>query len=199
MWDKPEEERRALRSAMRQRRAALSQSEQARAAAAVRQRLRAMPPYRDAACVMAYAAVRGELSVWDVIGDILASGHTLAMPRCEGPGRMTARRVTDRAQLVPGTYGVPEPGADCAIVPPGEIGLILVPGTAFDRRMNRIGQGGGYYDRFLVETRALRVGICHDFALLARVPVRSHDAAMDMVVTPSGIWTAQEDDTKRRT
>lgn len=172
------------------RRAALTAQEQAAAGEAVWQRLRALAQYQSAKCVMAYAAVRGELSVERAMRDILASGRALAMPLCEGPGEMTARRVTDMSQLRPGTFGVPEPDARCEVIPPEEIDLILVPGTAFDRRMNRIGQGGGYYDRFLPRTKALRVGICHDFALLDEIPAMAHDAKMDAMVTPSGLWTA---------
>ena len=56
-----------------------------------------------------------------------------------------------------------------------------------------IGQGGGYYDRFLPATRALRVGVCHDFALLDEIPSEPHDARMDVIVTPSRtIFTAEE-------
>ena len=185
-----EEMRRTIRADMKKRRAALSEEEQADAARAVWQRLRGLAAYQSAKCVMAYAAVRGELGAWDAVRDVLASGRALAMPLCEGPGAMTARRVTDLSQLVPGAFGVPEPEMECEIVQPEEIGLILVPGTAFDRRMRRIGQGGGYYDRFLPKTRAVRAGICHDFALLDTLPAMAHDAPMDLIVTPSGLWTA---------
>ena len=63
-------------------------------------------------------------------------------------------------------------------------GLMLIPGTAFDRAGGRIGQGGGYYDRYILKTRAFRVGVCHGFALMDSVPTEKHDARMDAVVTP---------------
>ena len=89
--------------------------------------------------------------------------------------------------LESGAYGLMEPKEDCAIADPQRIDLILVPGTAFDREGGRIGQGAGYYDRFLETRGALRVGVCHSFALLERVPCEMHDAAMDYVITPGGI------------
>ena len=75
------------------------------------------------------------------------------------------------------------------------IDLILVPGTAFDVRGHRIGQGGGYYDRYLNRTRAVRVGVCHDFALLSAVPSEAHDVRMDIVVTPGRTVIIREETT----
>ena len=80
-----------------------------------------------------------------------------------------------------------EPEAGCEVFPPEEIDLILVPGTAFDAGGGRLGQGGGYYDRFLEKTGALRVGVCHGFALQKSVPEEAHDARMDYILTPQAV------------
>ena len=127
------------------------------------------------------------------MADALLRGKALALPLCTGPGRMQARRVTDLSRLRPGRYGIPEPGPDCPELAPETIDLILVPGVAFDPRCGRVGQGGGYYDRFLPLSRALRVGVCPEFALLDRVPVRAHDQRMDAVVTPSATLMMYEE------
>lgn len=179
MTDKAE-----IRSRLRAQRRALTGAQQEDAAQAVLARLRALDAYREARCVMAYAAARGELSLAPVIADLLGRGCTLALPRCEAPGIMTARQVASKDQLCAGAFGLDEPLPACRMIEPQEIDLILVPGAAFGRDGGRIGQGGGYYDRFLPETRALRVGICHEFALMARVPACAHDQRMDMVITP---------------
>ena len=177
-------EREALRNRMRVKRKALSRAQQEEAAQAVYERLCALEAYANAQCVMAYMAARGELSLAPVIEDLLGRGCMLALPRCEAPGVMTARRVTDIAQLVQGAYGLWEPDVSCEVLCPEQMDLILVPGTAFDRSGGRIGQGGGYYDRFLPGMRALRVGICHGFALLDSLPMYAHDQRMDMIITP---------------
>lgn len=183
---------------MRARRAALSQGEQLRASQAALEHLCAFAPYVRARSVMAYMACRGELDLAPVIADALARGKTLLLPRCEAPGVMTARRVTDLSQLEPGAFGVREPARDCAVFPPEAIDLILVPGTAFDASGGRLGQGGGYYDRFLPRTGALRVGVGHDFALLARVPAQAHDARMDCILTPGGMIRTDADTDENR-
>ncbi len=161
--------------------------------AAVCAKILAMPAYQNARTVMAYAALRGEVPLTGVLEDVLRTGRTLLMPRCEGPGIMRARRVRKLDELVPGAYGILEPGEDC----PAEeqMDLVLVPGLAFDRRGGRIGYGGGYYDRFLDGRKAVSVGICAEFALFDRIPQTEKDKRMDCVVTPSETVNVQEEKT----
>lgn len=173
-----------IRRQMRSMRRALSGEEQKRAADGVYTQIMRMESYRSARTVMAYAAVRGELSLERVMEDIRASGRRLALPRCGEGGEMDACLVTERRQLRQGAYGIWEPDESCPVVPPEEIDLMLIPGTAFDRAGGRIGQGGGYYDRYIIQTRAVRVGICHGFALVNHIPTEKHDVRMDAVVTP---------------
>ena len=174
---------------MRAMRRVFSPEKQKAASLAVYERLCCFAPYLEAGCIMAYCACRGELSLEPVIGELLDNGKTLLLPRCEAPGMMTARRIETLSQLVPGTYGLMEPDGACEIISPDAIDLVFVPGTAFDRVGNRLGQGGGYYDRFLEKTCALRVGVCHDEALMDRVPSEEYDSMMDAVITPrETIW-----------
>lgn len=180
------EDKQALRARMRALRRALGEKQQQEASQAVWKQLEDWEVYRNARVVMAYAAARGELSVEPVIRDILASGRTLCLPRCESPGIMTARRVASLDQLVTGAYGLQEPDDSCEVMDRGAIDLILVPGTAFDARGGRLGQGGGYYDRFLPGCRAALAGVCHAFAVVSSVPCAEHDAVMDWIITPAG-------------
>lgn len=173
-----------IRRQMRRLRRDLSEEEQQRAADGVYAQIMRMESYRTARTVMAYAAVRGELSMRRIMEDIRASGRLLALPRCGESGDMDAFIVTEQRQLRRGAYGIWEPDESCPIVPPDAIDLMLIPGTAFDRAGGRIGQGGGYYDRYILKTRAFRVGVCHGFALMDSVPTEKHDARMDAVVTP---------------
>ena len=108
---------------------------------------------------------------------------------------MDAFIVTEKRQLMQGAYGIWEPDETCPPIEPDDMDLILVPGAAFDRQGDRLGQGGGYSDRSLAQTRAVRIGVCHDFALLDAVPTQTHDARMDGVVTPKHTIVTREETT----
>lgn len=98
------------------------------------------------------------------------------------------RAYTSTTELVKSNFGVLEPmGED--IMNYNFVDLIIVPGVAFDRKMNRVGYGKGYYDRFLSSAKAPKVGICFDFQLLDNVPFDEHDIKMDYLISENDlIW-----------
>ncbi|GAB6011349.1 5-formyltetrahydrofolate cyclo-ligase [Viscerimonas tarda] len=84
--------------------------------------------------------------------------------------------------------GVKEP-AGTDFTDYNKIDLVIVPGLAFDRKMNRLGRGKGYYDRFLAKIKAPKIGVCFDFQLLDTIPSDNHDIKMDMIVSENElIW-----------
>jgi 5-formyltetrahydrofolate cyclo-ligase len=91
----------------------------------------------------------------------------------------------DSDRLVSHRFGMLEPAADLPVVNSAALDVALVPGVAFDRRGGRLGFGGGYYDRFLPTTPALRVGIAFDQCLADELPCSEHDQRMDWLATPS--------------
>ena len=97
------------------------------------------------------------------------------------PGRFPLFGGTE--DLVPGFMDIPEPTASCEPVDPQEVDLVLVPGVAFDRQGNRLGYGGGYYDRFLQQCAAPRVALAFATQLVDHVPTEPHDLRVHAVVT----------------
>lgn len=79
-------------------------------------------------------------------------------------------------------------------VPPENIDLMLVPGIAFDRRGNRLGQGGGFYDRFLpyLSADSMTIGIAFDEQVVDEVPHEATDCRVDYIVTPTRVITAEK-------
>ena len=93
--------------------------------------------------------------------------------------------VPHRHELRPGRWKIREPAfVREEIVPLGEIDLLLVPGVAFTRGGERLGRGGGYYDRLLAssELRATTIGVCFLAQLLPALPVEAHDARVSQVI-----------------
>ena len=91
----------------------------------------------------------------------------------------------DPRRLVPGAFGILEPGPDARLCSPGEIDLLLVPGVAFTCGGLRCGRGRGYYDRYLAQTafRGFRLGVCFAHQLIDALPAEAHDVTMDCVVS----------------
>ena len=100
---------------------------------------------------------------------------------------MTARRVASLRALLRSAYGIEEPGADAPLCAPEAIDLAIVPGIAFDAGGVRVGQGGGYYDRFLPRFRGVAAGVGYTFQVFEALPALAHDAAVDYVIHPAGI------------
>jgi len=96
------------------------------------------------------------------------------------------------ARLVRHPFGMDEPAPDLPVVPPKEVQLALGPGLAFDRCGWRLGYGGGYYDRFLRDFTGLSLGISFQALLLEKLPHDEHDLPMQWLVTETGLFQAQE-------
>lgn len=146
-------------------------------------KLLALPEFKSAGCVLLYFGTGTEIDTRPVIRRSLEAGKTVALPRITGPGTMVAGRILSQSQLVPGAYGIPEPPEDAEILDPGAFGLILVPGVAFSPEGRRLGRGGGYYDRYLADTRGLKVALVRDLQLTPHLPAGPHDIDVDLIIT----------------
>ena len=65
----------------------------------------------------------------------------------------------------------------------GKIDLIIVPGVAFDKKLNRLGFGMGYYDKYLINNKSFKIGICFSEQIVDSLPIDKYDIKMDMVIT----------------
>ena len=96
---------------------------------------------------------------------------------------MEAREYRDRTHLTVNSYGIPEPDENCSVLDPDAFDLILVPNLCCDRRLFRLGHGGGYYDRYLTACRGVTVALCRDALLTDALPVDRFDVPLDFVLT----------------
>ena len=157
-----------------------------RLAGAVRARALELPELAAAGTVMLFASFRSELDTAPIAEWVLRAGKTLCLPRILRPRHMAAFRVTDQAaDLVPGTWGIPEPREGLPEVPPQVIDLVFVPGSAFDEQGGRCGYGGGFYDTYLPLTRqgTPRVALAFEAQLVPRLACEAHDLPMTAIVT----------------
>ncbi|MDO4739184.1 MAG: 5-formyltetrahydrofolate cyclo-ligase [Eubacteriales bacterium] len=155
--------------------------------ARISEKVLALPEFRRAATVMSYASLMGEVSTESLNRKILSDGKTLLLPKVrKEAGLMDAVRVTDLSLLRPGRMRIPEL-ENGAAVDGADIELMLIPGVAFDLKGGRIGFGGGYYDRFLTGTGALRVALAFEMQLVEDAFMQEHDQPVDLLITEERI------------
>ena len=181
-------DKQTLRSHFANLRQALSPDEVVVASVAVCRRLAAWPPLaaRPASVsILTYLAFCNEIDLAPLF-EMLPQAHW-AVPRVIDDNGMLLH-VYDPARLVPHRFGMMEPAHDLPLVEPTTLDVVLVPGVAFDRDGWRLGFGGGYYDRFLPATPALRVGVTYDEFVVDALPHNGYDQRMDWIATPGGLF-----------
>ena len=177
-----------LRKVIIARRSALSLPVRQGANRAISKQVLALGGFHDAQTVMAYVSLAAEFSTSEIVRMTLDRDKVLVLPKINGSKReLDLFRVTDLdADLIPGTWGIMEPNPErCEKISIDEVDFVLVPGIAFDKDCNRLGYGGGYYDRLLDDLGPFATFVAPAFAvqIVDRVPVEAHDIALDVVVT----------------
>ncbi|MDR1856814.1 MAG: 5-formyltetrahydrofolate cyclo-ligase [Desulfovibrio sp.] len=188
----------ALRSAFRSRRLSLPPDRARELGYAAQRNLLENVTWRLASSVALYIAFRGETDTVLLLADAWHRGCTVYLPRVKsmGDGLMELVRCEDETQLAKGAYGVTEPLPSLPAlefpIPDGALDVMVVPGVAFDRSGGRLGQGGGFYDRFLAAhgDDFVRVGLCYSFQMVEKIPRTELDQRMHAICTDEGfLWT----------
>lgn len=180
--------KRDVRRSVLARRDAMPPAERTSQAQAVTDHFLALPEVTRAKTVLAFWSFGSELSTSPLIAGLHDRGAVVALPRIVG-GDLEARSYRPGDAVTQTTFGAFEPAAGMAL-DPSQIDVIAVPAVAFDREGRRVGYGGGFYDRFLPQTRrdATRVGIAYGLQLLApglALPSGNFDLRVDLVITGS--------------
>ena len=155
-------------------------------------RIFASTEYQRSSTVLLYSSKNNEVLTDPLLDEALRSGKQVFYPRIEGRS-LKLIRTHAAAELRPGRFGVCEPCGDEA-VSPVELNdtVVCVPGLAFSPLGQRLGRGGGYYDRLLAEISpaALLFGLAYSFQLLDRIPETGSDRRVHYVFTQSAVYAA---------
>ena len=138
-------------------------------------RFLSLPQVEAADTLLLYHGMGAEPDTARLFPALWARGKRLCLPRCLPGHGMEARLIRPDSALVPHRLGMLEPGEDCPPVDRVDIGLALVPGLAFDLSGGRLGQGGGFYDRWLAGFSGFTAALCRAPLLLERLPAEGHD------------------------
>ncbi|HEX7814923.1 MAG TPA: 5-formyltetrahydrofolate cyclo-ligase [Dyella sp.] len=185
-------QRRELRKQLAERRRALTPAERIASAQGLRRSLEQLPEYMTDVRVAGYWACDGELPLNLAIAPLASRGQQFLLPLIGDDGTLRFAPWNHGDEIQPNRYGIPEPIAPKEWLAPFQLDLVLVPLLGFDRRGNRLGYGGGYYDRsfaFLREqgrpTEPLLVGVAYDFQELPVLDHQPWDVPLDFIATDS--------------
>ena len=181
------ESKATLRKEVRERIKALAPDQRAALSGRACALLQRQTIWEETPLIFFYAPLPDEVNVWPLIGDALAAGKTVALPRFdERTGQYVACEIQDTVRdITEGKFGIHEPGAHCIAVPPNRLDLVLVPGVAFDLQGRRLGRGKGFYDQMLASVRGTTCGVAFDEQIVDTIPVEPHDVHLNCILTPT--------------
>lgn len=178
--------KKAIRKEIKAKRDALTVHQMQEASKAVNEKLFARPEWQAAGSIFVYVSYNNEVDTYSIIAKALETGKRVFVPKVDGE-EMHFYEIADvDADLACGAYGIMEPitqGRDIS-----HEGLMIMPGVAFDENRNRLGYGGGYYDRYLSWPNThYKIAIAYELQMVESVPTEECDVKPDCIITPERV------------
>ena len=151
----------------------------------IRQRILESEAFRRAETVLLYAPVRGEIDLLPLVAVCRKMGKAVGLPVCLEDRKMVFLSLAEGEGLVKGRYGIPVPREGSRPITPDGNTLCILPALTADANGNRLGYGGGYYDRFLEHFAGTTMVAVYEKLTVEQVPTEPHDRRADWLVTES--------------
>ena len=174
-------DKKELRAMIRAQKRAMTEQEIESKSQRLTELFLATDAYRQAKTIYGYLPYNQEVRTEALLEQALRDGKRVAVPKCYGD-EMRFIYLDDLSKVEKGYCGIPEPVAD---EPVGDdpTALVLMPGLAFDEEGHRIGYGGGFYDKFLMqEPEHPTLALCYDFQMLPELHTEEFDIPVDRVI-----------------
>ena len=186
--------RQQIRQQIRQRRRALTPEQQTQFALQAADRMMAYTPVLLAHTVAVFLSFDGELDTRALIDQLWRAGKRVYLPVLHpfSPGNLLFLHYHPSSDLVVNRLKIREPKLDVRdVLPLSRLDVLVTPLVAFDAAGQRLGMGGGFYDRTLQNWRQHRlqpVGYAHDCQQVDALPTEQWDIPLPAVITPSKTW-----------
>jgi len=184
------------RSSLRKRILALRRAQSSRdiekKSGDIRGNLSTFVPFCQAETILFYLAMKDEVQTEKMIEESLQKGKRVVAPSIDWQRKeILPSEIKDLTKDIEiGVLKIPQPKNNLySPFSPVNIDMVIVPGVVFDRKGNRLGFGGGFYDRFLgkLSDKTELVALAFELQLVENVPSQSHDVAVDYLITERGI------------
>ncbi|MGF1747291.1 5-formyltetrahydrofolate cyclo-ligase [Vibrio cionasavignyae] len=188
--------RQRIRTDIRHLRRAITASQQTDYAFQLAEQCQSLPELTRAKHVALYLATDGELDTQPLIDDLWRQGINTYLPVIHpfSKGQLLFLRYHADTPLVANQYRILEPQLDQRMIcPVRQLDIIFTPLVAFDKQGQRLGMGGGYYDRTLAPWRFSgqgpnAIGLAHNCQQVSALPSESWDVPLATIITPEQTW-----------
>ncbi len=188
--------RHQIRQHIRTKRKDLSEAHQDSYSRHLVNQLQTHPRLKQAKNVALYLPNDGELCTHSLINWCWLNNINTYLPVLHpfSPGNLLFIHYHEETEMEANKYGIKQPKLDKqAVLPKEQLDIIFTPLVAFDHSGNRLGMGGGYYDRTLASwfkdnSGPYPIGLAHDLQCLEQLPAQSWDVPLPEVITPSKVW-----------
>lgn len=178
------------RNEIRQKRKALHEDEVAKCSEFVRRVVLEHEFLKQNRCIASYHSFSGEIDTVEINKALRLAGHHMALPviHPEKKGLMDFYSYEKPEDLILNRFKIPEPVvSEENLVQPHKLEVVIVPLVGFNEKGERLGMGGGYYDRMLkkISCECLTLGLAYDFQLIPEIKSQPWDMPLDEVITPT--------------
>ena len=130
-----------------------------------------------------YYPINNEIDDLEILKNLEKKKIKISLPVIEKNFKINFIKCSLNDPFVINNYGIPEPGEGKVVYPD----ILLIPLVAFDKKLNRLGYGAGFYDRFIQflkkKKNIITIGLAFDFQEVYLIPVSKHDQKLDYIVT----------------
>ncbi len=134
-----------------------------------------------------YYPTNHEINDLEILNYFFKKGSTISLPKIKKKSQMEFYEWYKNDPLLINKFGIPEPETTNRVYPD----ILFVPLVAFDKKLNRLGYGGGFYDRYIQKIskikKIVKVGLAFSFQKLKTIPVDKHDKKLDIIITEKDI------------
>ena len=179
-----------IRAKILKMRQALPKEEVREKSLRIMRRIEETETFKNADNLLAYIDFRGEVATGTLIEKAWELGKKVYVPRVAGK-EMEFYQIHSFEDLEKGAYGILEPKKECPVYEAGEgqTTLAILPGSVFDEKKNRVGYGGGFYDRYFEKRKDIcRIAAAYEMQIVEEIETEEFDLPTDYVTTEERFW-----------